>query len=257
MVLQLFRSSQATPGEEKASAAAPVIAMHGTGRAAWSARDTTSLTRTGFLQNPVGFRCVKMIAEAAAAIPIVLQDRARRYDVHPLLALLDNPNAGQARSELLENLLGQLMLTGDGYLEAAGESADGGPVELHVLRSDRMKVVPGRDGWPVAFEYSAGGKSHRFDMRIDPVPVLHRRSFHPQDDHYGLSPITAAAASIDVHNSASRWSKALLDNAARPSGAIVYRGADGQGALAGAQYSRLVEELETHHTGAPCPSAPR
>ena len=28
------------------------------------------------------------------------------------------------------------------------------------------------------------------------------------------------ATAVDVHNSASRWSKALLDNAARPSGAI-------------------------------------
>ncbi|MEK6216572.1 MAG: phage portal protein, partial [Boseongicola sp.] len=67
MVLQLFKSM--TGVEEKTSAAAPVIAFHGSGRAAWSARDTVSLTRTGFTGNPVGFRCVKMIAEAAAAVP--------------------------------------------------------------------------------------------------------------------------------------------------------------------------------------------
>ena len=53
-----------------------------------------------------------------------------------------------------------------------------------------------------------------------------------------------------MHNSASRWSKALLDNAARPSGAIVYRGRDGQGSLSDDQYDRLVSELETHHQGA-------
>ena len=87
-------------------------------------------------------------------------------------------------------------------------------------------------------------------MRQDRVPVLHVKSFHPQDDHYGLSPLTAAASAIDVHNSASTWSKALLDNAARPSGAIVYKGADGQGQLASDQYARLVDELETHHQGA-------
>ena len=60
----------------------------------------------------------------------------------------------------------------------------------------------------------------------------------------------AAASAVDVHNSASRWSKALLDNAARPSGAIVYKGADGMGALASDQYNRLVDELESHHQGA-------
>ena len=60
----------------------------------------------------------------------------------------------------------------------------------------------------------------------------------------------AAAAALDVHNAASRWSKALLDNAARPSGAIVYRGADGQGALAPDQYERLQAEMESYHQGA-------
>jgi HK97 family phage portal protein len=113
-----------------------------------------------------------------------------------------------------------------------------------------MKVVPGADGWPVAYEYSAGGAKHVFDMRQDRPPVLHVKSFHPQDDHYGLSPLTAAASAIDVHNSASTWSKALLDNAARPSGAIVYKGADGMGSLAADQYDRLVSELESHHQGA-------
>jgi HK97 family phage portal protein len=62
--------------------------------------------------------------------------------------------------------------------------------------------------------------------------------------------LQAAAVAIDVHNSASAWSKALLDNAARPSGAIVYKGADGQGSLSGDQYDRLVSEMEMHHQGA-------
>jgi len=53
-----------------------------------------------------------------------------------------------------------------------------------------------------------------------------------------------------VHNSASAWSKALLDNAARPSGAIIYKGADGQSALSSDQYDRLVSEMEMHHQGA-------
>lgn len=84
---------------QKASATGPVVSFHGAGRVAWSPRDTASLTRTGFVGNPVGFRCVKMIAEAAAALPLVLQDRMQRYEVHPLLALLKNPNQGQGRAE--------------------------------------------------------------------------------------------------------------------------------------------------------------
>ena len=52
--------------------------------------------------------------------------------------------------------------------------------------------------------------------------ILHLKLFHPANDHYGLSPIEAAATAIDIHNTAAGWNKALLDNSARPSGALVY-----------------------------------
>lgn len=250
MVLQFFRSSKSGADETKASAAAPVVAFHGAGRPAWSQRDSATLTRIGFLRNPVAFRCVKLIAEAASAVPVVVQDSDRRYDTHPSLRLLAAPNPTQAGPALMESFFGHLILTGDGFLEAAGAQDTRGPRELYVLRSDRMRVVPGDDGWPVAYEYIIGGNKHVFDMRQERPPILHVRSFHPQDDHYGLSPLQSAASAIDVHNSASTWSKALLDNAARPSGAIVYKGPDGQGAMAEDQYARLVEELESYHQGA-------
>lgn len=251
MVLHYLRNrAQARVPEEKASATGPVIAFHGAGRPAWSARDTGSLMRTGYLSNPVGFRCVRMIAEAAAAVPLVLQSQDKRFEVHPLLRVLGRPNPQQGQADFLEALFGQFVLSGDAYVEAVGQAADGAPSELYVLRSDRMKVVPGRDGWPAAYEYSVGARKVRFDMQGELAPICHVRSFHPQDDHYGLSPVQAAACALDVHNAACRWSKSLLDNAARPSGAIVYRGVDGQGQLGEDQYSRLVDEIEANHQGA-------
>ncbi|MEQ5868529.1 phage portal protein [Sagittula sp. NFXS13] len=235
--------------EVKASATGRVVAHMSGGRVAWSPRDTVSLTRQAFAGNPVGFRAVKLIAESAAALPLVLQDQTARYAEHPILKLVTAPNPGQGRAELFEALYGQLLLSGDGYVEAvAGEQ--GLPYELHVLRSDRMSVVPGPDGWPVAYVYEVAGRKHRFNVTGPVSPVLHVKTFHPQDDHYGLSPLQAAAQAVDVHNSASRWSKGLLDNAARPSGAIVWKGADGQGHLTTEQYDRLTAEMEAHHQGA-------
>ena len=251
MVFDFLRRGTAVANvpEHKASATGPVVAYQTSGRVAWSPRDTVSLTKTGFCGNPVGFRSVKLIAEAAAALPLVIQDAERRYDAHPLAVLLARPNGAQGRAELLEALYAQLLLSGNGYVEAVGGEA-GLPVELHVLRSDRMSVVPGADGWPVAYEYAVGGAKHRFAAAGGVTPVCHIKNFHPQDDHYGFSPMQAAAMAMDVHNAASRWSKALLDNAARPSGAIVYKGAEGQGKLTEDQYDRLVSEMESHHQGA-------
>ncbi|MGN0934266.1 phage portal protein [Falsigemmobacter intermedius] len=250
-----FRRRKAPPDtacpEVKASAAGRVAARAaGSGRVVWSPRDTGSLIRNGYMSNPVVFRAIRMIAESAGNLPLILQDEGQRYETHPILALLDRPNAFQGRAEFLEAVCGHLLLSGNAWVEAVCDPHSGEVRELYALRPERMSLVPGEDGWPVACDYNVGGRSHRFDLSADVKPVCHIRAFHPLDDHYGYSALGAAAVAMDVHGAASRWSKALLDNAARPSGAIIYRGADGNGVLTAEQYDRLTGEIESHHMGA-------
>ena len=248
MKFGFWKTAVAEVPERKSSAAAPVIAFGAGARTVWGARDGVSVVRAGYTGNPVGFRAVRLIAEATGSIPLLVQGDVPNYDVHPVLDLLRRPNPVQGQVELIEALVSQVLLSGNGYVEAVG--VDGWPEELHVLRSDRVSVVPGPDGWPAGYDYAVGARKHRFDMRGHVKPLCHIRSFHPLDDHYGLSPMRAAASAVEVHNSASAWSKALLDNAARPSGAIVYQSVDGQGTLSADQYDRLLSEMETHHQGA-------
>ncbi len=245
----LKRAAADVTPQTKASATGRVIAWGNSGRVAWSPRDAVSLAKTGFQSNPIGFRAVRLIAEAAAAIPVILQDDERRYDTLPVLELIKRPNGAQGRAELMEAVYGHMLLSGNAYLEAV-PGLDKLPGELHVLRSDRMNLVPGADGWPIAYDYTVSGRTHRFSMANGATPICHLKSFHPQDDHYGFSPLQAAAVALDVHTSASSWSKSLLDNAARPSGAIIYKGADGQSQLTSDQYDRLFGEMEAHHQGA-------
>ncbi len=249
MVFDFLRKAPVPVPERKASAVGRVIAWGNAGRVAWSPRDVGSLTRTGFQGNPVGFRVVRLIAEAAAALPLVCQTHAQRFETHPVLGLIGRPNGAQGRAEFLEAVYGYLLLSGNAYVEAV-PGLGAVPGELHVLRSDRINLVPGADGWPVGYDYTVGGRTHRYDVTGETSPICHLKTFHPQDDHYGFSPMQAAAVAVDVHNSASAWSKALLDNAARPSGAIVYKGTDGAASLSSDQYDRLVSEMEAHHQGA-------
>ncbi len=72
--------------------------------------------------------------------------------------------------------------------------------------------------------------------------------FNPLDDYYGLSPLEAAAVAVDTHNAAAKWNKALLDNAARPSGALVYDGPEGS-VMSDAQFGRLKKELSDQYQG--------
>jgi HK97 family phage portal protein len=134
------------------------------------------------------------------------------------------------------------MLAGNAYAELV--FLDGGPREIFALRPDRMAVVPSRSGWPEAFEYSVGGSS----VRLPRDSVLHLKLFNPSDDHYGQSPLEAAARAIDTHNAASAWNKAMLDNAARPSGALVFAANDGH--LTAEQFERLKTELQSAYQGA-------
>ena len=80
-------------------------------------------------------------------------------------------------------------------------------------------------------------------------PVMHLKLFHPTDDHYGFSPLEAAAFAIDVHNASGAWNKALLDNSARPSGVLVYGGKGGE-RLTDEQFGALKAELSDAHQGA-------
>ncbi|QKP78747.1 phage portal protein [Methyloligella sp. GL2] len=239
---------RAAPEEAKASRTAKLIALSSFGQPVWSPRDLASLAREGFAKNPVVYRAVRMIAEAAASVPLYLYEGSRELDTHPLLSLLRKPNPAQAAPDLFEAVYGHLLVAGNAYLEAVavGEA----PRELHVLRPDRMKIVPGSDGWPAAYDYSVGGETVRFDQGSEGAlrPILHLSLFHPLNDHYGLSPLEPAAASVDIHNGGADWSKALLDNAACPSGALVYGPSDTP--MSAEQYERLKTELEESFSGA-------
>ena len=219
----LARLVRLRPPEAKASRAGPAIAFYVGGRPVWSARDYAGLAREGFERNAVVHRAVRLVAEAAASLPLALTEAGRDAREHPLLQLLSRPNPGEGGARFLEGVFGHLMVSGNAYIEAV--CVEGLPRELHALRPDRMRVVPGPNGWPAAYDYEVGASKVRFDQGGEGVPpILHLTLFHPRDDHYGLSPMEAAAVAIDIHNAASAWNKALLDNAARPSVALGFAG---------------------------------
>jgi len=224
-----------------------LFALTQPGEASWSARSYGGMAEAGYARNPIVYRCVRLICEAAVRVPLVVEDNGQRTSEHPLLALLARPNPHQSGSELLEAVYAYLQTAGNAYLEAA--FVDDQVRGLYGLRPDRMRVIAGKDGWPVGYAYSAGGKTRRFEGEDGPVKqILHMALFHPLDDHYGLAPLEAAQQSLDTHNAAARWNKALLDNAARPSGALVYSVANGN--LTRDQFARLKEELEIGFAGA-------
>lgn len=244
----IFSRRRAAPAETKASG---FFTLTAEGRAHWSSRSYASLSREGFMKNPIAHRAVRMIAEAAASVPWLAYEGESERPGDGRLALLSRPNGRMAGTDFFETLYGHLLLAGNAFVE--GVRVGDELRELHLLRPDRVRIVEGRDGWPEAYEYRTGNhvRRHRAGDGVagEGQAILHLRLFHPLDDQLGFAPLEAASMALDLSNAAAIWNKALLDNSARPSGALVYQPKEG-GNLSPDQYARLKSELEDGYSGA-------
>lgn len=232
--------------ERKQAGGYSFVALHSQGEARWTRRDYAALAHEGYMRSPVAHRAIRMIAEAAAAVPWIVYEGDIELDVHPLVDLLARPNQAQAGPTFMQTLYGHLLLSGNAYVERV--ETETGAQELHLLRPDRVTVLADANGWPVALEHRAGNRRRRVSLE-ERGGGLHLKLFHPIDDHYGFPPLSAALQALDIHNAAARWNKALLDNSARPSGALVYAPKEG-GNLTDEQFERLKSELEDGYSGA-------
>ncbi|MFN3945178.1 MAG: phage portal protein [Allosphingosinicella sp.] len=199
-------------------------------------RSYEAQVREAYLGNPVAQRAVRLVAESVASVPVYDgggADAAERL----------------AAPALLEAAASHLLLHGNAFVQILLDP-QAAPAELFALRPERVAVEAGADGWPAAYLYRAGAARTRLPARDGSgrPSLVHLKAVHPLDDHYGLGCLGAAAGAVAVHNAAARWNKALLDNAARPSGALVHAPADG-GTLSAAQFERLRAEMTAQFQG--------
>jgi HK97 family phage portal protein len=242
--------------EAKSSRAAPLLVQFGAHQPRFTPRQYDRLADEGYQKNVIAYRCIKLISQNAAAVPWQLYqgkgDDKTLLPEHPLLKLLQRPNPMQGGAELFESIFSFFLIAGNSYIEAVGP-AGAAPRELWSLRPDRMRIIPGADGVPEAYRYTLGGKPVDYPVspRTEQAQVLHIKSFHPLDDWYGMSPLEAAAVSVDQHNDAAKWNASLLQSSGRPSGALVYSPsrAEAPDTLTAEQRQALKYELEQYFSG--------
>lgn len=190
-----------------------------------------------YLRNAIAQRAVRLVADGVGDAPLVAAPE--------ILRLVQARSGGQA---LTATIAAHLLLHGNAYVQVLTD-ARGDVVELFALRPERVTVEPDAGGWPVAYRYAVGETSVRL-LAGEPRPqIVQIKGFHPLDDHYGLGCLGAAAAAIALHNAAAAWNTGLLDNAARPSGALIYESGDGS-TLSREQFERLREQMDESFTGA-------
>lgn len=234
----------------KTSRVGSLIACGAVGNPVWTPRRYDSLAAEGYQKNVIVYRCVNLIARSLSSVPWILYSGDAELDQHPLLSLLNSPSPRQAGSAFMEAVVGYFLLSGNTYIEAV-QDQEGHPIELHPLRPDRMKIVPGPGGIPAGYEYSVAGQ-HKI-LPCNPVSghssVLHLKNFHPLNDWYGMSPIEAAAQSIDQHNAVAGHNLALLQNGGRPSGGLIVRPSPHSRGMSDEQRDSLRQDLRELYTG--------
>jgi phage portal protein BeeE len=162
-----------------------------------------------YRSNPVGLRAVRLVAGAIGGLPLFSES--------------DEAVALVKEQGLLEAAGASLLLHGNAYVQLIADSHDR-PRELALLRPERVSIATDERGYPSSYVYRVGGRTMRIAARdgLQRRLVAHVKGLNPVDDHLGLGCLDAAIAAASIHNRASRWNKALLDNAARPSGALSY-----------------------------------
>ena len=213
------------------------------------------LASEGYLKNAIVYRCVNEISKGASSVGFMVKSGDEILENHPLISLLSRPNPLQSGSEFFNSLYGYLLLSGNSYMLGIN-GLSGLPKEIHLLRPDRM-AVKGRVGgvFPSKYEYSINGtvqSTYGVDQSTGYSELKQIKLWHPLDDFYGCSPLTAAAMEVDQHNSATRHNINLLENGARPSGAVVFKPQDDQGykmQLSESQRQQLLTDLNQRFAG--------
>jgi HK97 family phage portal protein len=152
-------------------------------------------------------------------------------------------------------LFGYLLLSGNAYVLKVG-SEIGKPKELHLLRPDRIVIKGGKKPIPESYDYVINGRvqaSYPVDQDTGYSQLKHIKLWNPLDDFYGCSPLSAAAVEVDQHNLSSKHNINLLNNGARPSGAVIFKPKDESGFnvnLTEGQRQQLLTDLNNRFQGA-------
>jgi HK97 family phage portal protein len=184
----------------------------------------------GYSQNPIAFACASIIATAAASVKL----EVHRWDAegkkvvetkHQVLDLLERPNKMQTWEEFAIEMVSWHRIAGEAFILRL--PANGQPKELYVLNPANMDVKGGSNGnIPEKFVYTVNNekREYRVNQFSGECQILHIKTNNPNDPWRGLSPLSASARAVDIHNAGAKWNSSLLNNSARPSGVLEIAG---------------------------------
>ena len=245
---QIFSRSAPAP-ETKESATASVMVVN-PGQAVWTPRDYEHLAAEAYVKNVIAFQSINKVGEAVGSVKWTAWRGDTEVTESPMLDLIRQPNPQQSYADLAMAKVGYKLLSGNSYEERVMVGAE--PKELYTLRPDRMAVTLDASGQVSRYTYKVNGKETTWPGNgRDVDDILHSKQFHPTNDVYGLGSVEPGAFAIDQSNEGMAWMQALLQNSARPSGALVMQKDSGGSyqSLSDDNFNRLKAEVQDMYSG--------
>ena len=251
-----FRRKADQPASQKAASFFVSLAQS---KAGLNGANYERLAVEGYSECLVAFACINKIASAVASVdPQLFQKtkgKLKKIEDHELLTLIESPNPAQSGREFIRYLASYHQLAGNAYIFGNGmDERSSAPRELQLLNPGSVRVEPGTGLFPAAYEYKPNPNTklvYPVDQITGRSAILHLKSFHPVNPWYGLSTLSPSARSVDIHSEGQEWNKRLIQNGARPSGALTLKSKEGHAErLSEEQYQRLKEMIDSQFSGA-------
>lgn len=219
------------------------------GKAVWTDRNYINLAEESYVKNVIANRCISIITKSASSVPLKIKNKKTNkiLQEHKLIDLIKKPNPSSNKNIFFETIYSHKLIAGNVYIRML-KNNENIPQELYILRPDRITIIAGNTDIPLAYKYRFNNNETIFkvDQLTGESDILHIKNFNPINDWYGLSQVEPASYSIDQHNEASKWNQAILQNGAKPSGALIVKN---DNFLTNDQFTRLKEQLNNEFSG--------
>jgi HK97 family phage portal protein len=145
------------------------------------------------------------------------ENTPKRAPVAPqdLVRLLERPNPAMLYDELIELLVIDLLLVGNGYWLKYRQTDEGKPLALYRLAPPYINIVPDAAGNIRHYEYQPTGA--RNPLRYRPEEIIHFKRPNPHSAFYGLGLIKGGGRPFDLELAVTESQASYYENRADPS----------------------------------------
>jgi HK97 family phage portal protein len=177
-------------------------------------------------QDSVVWSIASRLAEKVGSVPWKLWQRAasgkiedrKQVTSHAVLDLLAKPNDFQSLSMLIEQAQIHFELVGEsdvilGFFENVAY-----PLDMWVLRPDRLTPVPDMDRFLAGWVYTSPDRAQR--IPLDNRELLRVVRPSATDAYRGQGAVQALLRDLDAQRFTKEWQAAFFENSARPGGII-------------------------------------